>query len=500
MNRIYCFSWTFLLCLGLWAQPPVLDLTFGDNGYFLHDKTFNTTDARPRFFENGDMLLRNYPREFTKVLSDGMLDVSFSDNGSLYVEDPEAFLFRRDSYSIDSQGRLLVAFSAVYNESPFIRLNVFRFTIDGVLDMSFGNNGHFQMDQQGLSTIYYVYDISILSDDSMYVTIYKDFEDLRIVKVSSTGNLVTSFGNGGMLETGLTLMGFIPNPRIISVLPDDSFYLLGYNGGGNIPVTLRKYEPDGSLDEDFGIDGESILPDTELWGGVHLDRLNSGKLNILNYQTAKVYRLNADGTQDVNFPPFMLSAANIFAEEIYSIDASEFDDDGRLWIPGRYKENAGSTEPYYPFMRRFNPDGSPDDSFGESGIYANDVPFTSFTNFGFQSSDSFVTIGHRNTTSPPYETFGSLARFNYSILSINYETVVKDFEISRTLVNDKFYIKTNSTFPFDILLTNSMGQLVLKEKKIKTNFTVDISDQPSGIFVIRISNDNHSETFKILKN
>jgi len=151
-----------------------------------------------------------------------------------------------------------------------------------------------------------------------------------------TGNLIKSFGRGGIVRSGVgwsrtTTLLRTRKPAQLHVMPDNSVLECGLSmtrSTGGVVSYLLRVRPDGSRDPGFGTRGELVIapaiasPDFTARGGCE------------------------------------------------SVTA---DDSGRIVAAGRLKldrRHAGSDSDGFvsTWIRRFHPDGLPDDSFGAGGV------------------------------------------------------------------------------------------------------------------------------------
>ena len=74
--------------------------------------------------------------------------------------------------------------------------------------------------------------------------------------------------------------------------------------------------------------------------------------------------------------------------------------------------------------------------------------------------------------------------------------VQNEFKLYPTQTTGLIYTTTSTLSDYEISVYNSLGQLI---KYIKTNSSIDISNQASGLYFIIISRGNFNQTFKIIK-
>jgi uncharacterized delta-60 repeat protein len=184
---------------------------------------------------------------------------------------------------------------------------------------------------------------------------------------ADAGDLDTSFGAGGTVVTDPLGIGDNDRTSAIAVQPDGKVVVsTDLTGNGTFSGPLVRYNTDGSLDEGFGTGGVvrtdaggcvfcgadmALQPDGKILVA------GAGVLSFALFWTPTVARFNRDGTVDTDFgagglgitsPPYPMGAA----------DAVAVQPDGAILMLV-----TGSPMT----VTRFNPDGSPDTSWGEDG-------------------------------------------------------------------------------------------------------------------------------------
>jgi uncharacterized delta-60 repeat protein len=211
----------------------------------------------------------------------------------------------------------------------------------------------------------------------------------------------TGFGNGGevTVNLGLNEVGLPPSdplntlsiPSAITLQPDGTILVAGealdsFNGD---PIGfVARFQSGGTLDTSFGVGGEVfatppgafndsyIGPHVELnntAGGfgpdfVYIVSQADGKMLVGASDSMDLFRLNHDGTVDSGFTPVSLHGSNGANVDPVFLDGSG----GILALQSL---DAGSTSTTFD-VTRYNPDGTPDLSFGP------DATGTVHVNFG----------------------------------------------------------------------------------------------------------------------
>jgi uncharacterized delta-60 repeat protein len=96
-------------------------------------------------------------------------------------------------------------------------------------------------------------DMIIDSSNNIYVLGHRDLTEILILKFNSSGNLVSSFGTGGVLSFAMSSLFATGMPTSFILHPNGKFYLAGDNGSNNARIVA--INQDGSLDSNFGSNG-----------------------------------------------------------------------------------------------------------------------------------------------------------------------------------------------------------------------------------------------------
>jgi len=186
-----------------------------------------------------------------------------------------------------------------------------------------------------------------------------------VARYNSDGSLDSSFGTGGMVTTDFGVDGEGVNG--LAIQPDGKIIAAGEAGG---VLALARYNPDGSLDPTFGSGGIPGTVESGVIAGGHegVALQPDGKIVVAGgLQDMVVARYNADGSLDTSFGN----------AGVVSTPQSDFEygtavaltPDGKIIVAGSRSNSLPDSGPDRSFLvERLNSDGSPDASFGASGI------------------------------------------------------------------------------------------------------------------------------------
>lgn len=247
------------------------------------------------------------------VHADGRLDKQFGDQGVVYPGGGYPSIV-----ALQSDGKIVVAGPGVLE----------RYNTDGSPDTTFGINGTAGL-PSGLTAV----SIAVQTDDKIVMSLDEDV--FTLVRYTADGFLDTTFGSGGivMVQVGSASSGI----GDIEIQPDGKIVAGGAIWGDIDALALGRFNPDGSLDTGFALQGISTIDILEFAGP------NPG--------------FGEDG----------ITITDILVNGDEVIRGVALAADGKIVIAGRV--NTGTTETASDFVSaRYNTDGTLDAGFGNNGI------------------------------------------------------------------------------------------------------------------------------------
>lgn len=244
------------------------------------------------------------------------------------------------------------------------------FAQNGTLDPTFGNMGK-TTTNFGLNDAK-AHAIAIQSDGKVVVAgeTYTNStvqEDFALARYNADGTPDATFGTNGQVVTDMQQNSDAANAVVVQT--DGKIVVAGYaNNGNNYDFAIARYLTDGTLDNTFGANGKVIKNFGSTDFGLAMALLPSGKIlvagrayNGINSDFALV-QLNSNGTFDNSFGTSGAVKSNLFNEN-ESANAIAIQPDGKIVAVGdRYANNVSIFA-----AARFNPDGTLDNTFGDSG-------------------------------------------------------------------------------------------------------------------------------------
>jgi len=209
---------------------------------------------------------------------------------------------------------------------------------------------------------------------------------------AAAGGLDLTFGSGGVVQTDGAGKAMGLSSAIVQ--PDGRIVACGYhsNAGGGSEWWVRRYNADGTDDSSFGNGGLLALygagsdyaarAAVDSYGRIvvvgHVDLIQSSRRTYTHTYYSTLVRLNPNGSLNTSFgsggvvsivvPGALASATSPrpqSADERVILQA-----DGRIVVSGLayFAIDKKGTTRIYPFLARYNADGSPDSSFGSGGF------------------------------------------------------------------------------------------------------------------------------------
>ena len=355
---------------------------------------------------------------------DGTLDTTFGSNGvdertaSELDTVPGASFPHLISVAQQADGKLVVAYSdnsetptfgSVQNP-PQHQLGLARFGPDGTPDATFGNGGVViaTVDAPAVGEFVDVVDVALQPDGDVVVA--GNTSQGFLARFKPDGTPDPGFGFGGIVTPVSTdpTQGVL-GASTVSILPGGEILFVGDDGDETV---VAQYNPDGSLDTTFGTDGEVSLP---LSFGSEVEDI--GDKILLIDGVGDLMRLNADGSVDTQFGDegFVTSPLSDLLSTSNWTDAAQ--SDGKILLGG----NDGDGY----FLARWNADGTPDCTFGNSGLITdqffgegadsvssiatqpNGQIVVSGGSYDFDTGTAAIALARYNSDGSPDTTFGA---------------------------------------------------------------------------------------------
>jgi uncharacterized delta-60 repeat protein len=405
---------TVLLLIGLMsvaspsltpAAPPApgdLDVTFGTTGVV-------TTPIGPgedaaagiAIQSDGRIVAAGYAHNgsdfdfaVVRYTGSGTLDTTFGASGVVTTSIGPGDEWARD-VAIQSDGKIVAAGHA-YNGSDY-DFAVVRYTSSGDLDTSFGSGGVVTTpigsgDDWGRG-------VAIQPDGKIVAAGYAHSgsdHDFAVVRYTGSGTLDASFGNTGVVTTRVSA----GDDRLhdVAIQPDGSIVVAGLAcSGSDHDFAVARYTTSGALDTSFGSTGvvtTFISPSNDAANAVAIQ--SDGKIVAAGhaYSGSEIHvtlaRYNTSGTLDTSFGSTGVVTTPIGVPSDYANDVV-IQPDGRIVAAG-YAYGVGNQS---AAVVRYTPSGALDTGFGSGGVVTTPIGTGEVRVYGvaIQSDGKIVTMG-----------------------------------------------------------------------------------------------------------
>lgn len=450
------------------------DVSYGNNGYSVSVPIFSSHSAIQADGKiiiagsvNSSFQIYNQTNfAVARLNTDGSLDHTFGKDGIVVSSIDNSC--HANSIAIREDGKIVVAGSANY---PYAATNpklaLVRYNQDGSLDQTFNGTGAVEAKDLGWAN-----SVAIQSDGKIVVA------GKVVDKLSNYTPTVIRYNENGSVDStfdgGLSIMGFGSSDNInsIAVQSDGKIVATGYkmNGNSNDFAAIR-LNTDGSPDVTFDEDGYQTTDfgetnDTSMSVVIQSD----GKIVLAGYSSSgstthfAICRYNIDGSLDNTFNVNGMQTTVFGSAKSYA-NSLAIQADGKLVAMG-YKYDGLKSK---VTAARYNADGSPDNSFGESGTLANYIEQgnTHFTSTAIQYDGKVLAAGyswngsHFDFAVARYNTNGTLDNtFGTSGKQLTNFGNTDDTARSLVIQNDgKFLLAGSADNNFAIARYNSDGSL-----------------------------------------
>lgn len=289
-----------------------------------------------------------------------------------------------------------------------------RYNSDGSIDASFGNNGKtiFNLGGNDFSS-----GLAVQSDGKIIVSgySYTDHYQWKIARFNSNGTIDNGFGNNGIITSFDGVHSLAITPLLQS---DGKIIGVGFEGGSPDSIAIARYHSDGSPDINFGNNGiftQSLgIGVRGMWGSIQQDGkiIVTGEYSSGATDEAYILRITTDGILDATFGNNGITTRHIGtngADRVYNI---KLQSDQKIILSGGTNWNFSSDPSADTYLARFNPNGSPDASFGINGIVIQNFSDIDVAGSLFLQQDGKIVIGgYEKDPSVPFYNF-AIRRFN----------------------------------------------------------------------------------------
>ena len=444
--------------------------------------------------------------------ADGSLDTTFSGDGKV----SDARFNSIQDVAVQADGRIVVVGRAYPVNGNLGNFAIGRFDADGSPDTTFGTNGLVITNPGAYDTPYAV---AVLGDGKILVTGQsgqpgpEQPNGFTTQKFNSDGTIDSSFGNNGLVRTFYTAAevpsnyGGVGNvaARDVVVQSDGKILVAGQTLELNNKFAVVRYHSDGSLDTSFDIDGRVS---TSLGNGksyaTSMALQGDGKLVVGGYFLANtggghdfaLARYNTDGSLDTSFNGDGKIVLDFGGSNDFVYDV-KVQSDGAIVVTGSVGNALA--------VARFNPDGSPDTSFGTAGLVTTNVQATSSgSEVVIQPNGGIVVAGTVNNGNGNQFLNRDFVVARYDGLSPVAVSIAAANDASETgAVDGKFTVTLDAATTVDTVVTysvlaSSTATVGADYATLSGTVTILAGSTSADIIVGGIANDSIVESAEII--
>jgi len=253
-------------------------------------------------------------------------------------------------------GKVFMAFMA-----PGLRLELWRFTAEGVPDQGYGDGGGLQILDSGFFS---VTDVAILADGKVLLYgLDREQTAVRLMRVTSQGKLDIGYGDGGFAWAPIP-SGMVTTTRI-ALLPDGGVIGSGHGSSYSSGTSwLMRFTVNGEIDHSFGEQGVVLLAPVGLRGPlIIMESEHILATGVIDGGRALVAKYRFDGSPEPTFGTGGYVTFVRIDERQSVLHALALQPDGKLVVAGRIGIDGVHTTD--AVVLRLNSDGTLDGTFNE---------------------------------------------------------------------------------------------------------------------------------------
>ena len=528
MRINYIVILLIFLAHGFHAQVPnELDLFFGDSGkveidideydYLTRIKAQDSVIYFAGYTGNYDVDL-NYDAIVGRIDYLGNLDTTFNDSGYIRFDFPDNNHSSITDISIGDSGIYFIGNSLDYGVQDTLNLFVGRISFSGQIDTAFADSGFFTPDLGRYdvgSGITILPNEKILfcgaSENIMTLTDYP-----LMGRLLTNGSLDTTFGTTGIriwdsngelvdsLATGLHEKhgsgGYLNE---ITIVENNYFFTGNYRPGTNNMCLMIMVKENGDINLNYAGLGYRVFElspnnENEIVSNYFDNDTLYSLINVEgnSYGHVTLFIQDTSGTQlsvpNFNVPDWIVKTKDmelttngeiaVSAYAVTELTAPSIDSEGFLVI-------------------NINEQGVYNSSFADAGVFleAFDSDESGIEDLSYNNGDLFGG-GYLSKMVPGNVFDFSFVKLIYNPNLSNVEINSPRFTVYPNPVNDVLKIKLDKTGSYSINLLDLTGKAIAKCEFIANSLEMNVSEIPSGIYFISMSNltTGITETKKVI--
>ncbi|OCK52422.1 hypothetical protein BA768_12590 [Chryseobacterium sp. CBo1] len=411
------------------------------------DNTFSTLTMPPNNLypsipnmQFAKMLIRSDQKIFLCDLSfkkiirlneNGSYDATFGANGSIDASVINSFFDSRNitafyirNIVLTNSNKLLICFFALENQEN--RIGVVRLNENGSFDTGFGNNGVVLEEGKDGNLL--------IQSDNKFVIVGQKQNDFIKKRYSENGLADSTYNNAAIQFTPLS--GY-QTYFVNAATKNDRVYLYGYSSSATDPtlITLFKLNQNGELDTTFG---------------------NAGIVNE-HYYNNNNYLID----NNILFPQLLL------------------DQNDNIILACNVSPTASPIN-YNQFLKKFKPNGSVDQTFGNNGVIDVELNYSEYIRSALITNDNkIMTFGYHQNPNKGIVT----KILNNNVLAVD-KINKENFKIYPNPVEDFINVENLKSNSSKAEIIDLNGRLILTNE-IENN-KIDVRNLQKGIYFLKI--------------
>jgi len=496
---------------GQYAGDP--DLTFNGTGKVIYDydmfDLYKDVKVQPdgKIIAVGSSMASTYMTSaivVSRLLVNGTSDPSFGTNGH--------FVYSQDMFCdatkclIKDDGKILVCgFSTDYTTYNMLVLQLDEY---GNPDPSFGTNGVAKVNTSSAELS--VSDI-MLQEGKILLAGYSPDSESRnapvLLRLTETGELDTSFGLNGIASVPITETD--NEFSALAIQSDGKIVAAGHisNGLSWFSLLIARFDHDGNIDSTYATNGvvnlnlnnvddefydmQLLYNDEVVLTGFTVDQTN------YNYHLL-IMKFNAAGIPDSSFG---INASVIYGDVPYTFgDALVIQPGGKILI-------AGCTGNLMPdnndwALWRYNPDGSPDNTFGNEGIVTTEFSGNADEALGIALHADKIILAGKTRNAENTLDFAVARYWNDINVSVPEVKVAQNFSVSpnpakrNNVVNLAYELKQPDAISIELVSNTgslvyekSLGQQASGNRSLQMTLPSSIK---GGVYYLKLKSPQHT--------
>ena len=309
---------------------------------------------------------------------------------------------------------------------------------------------------------------------------------LFIARYHPNGTLDASFGTNGKVVTPINSGPDFVGRGGIALQPDGKIVLVGWNRDPGDGFAVSRYNSDGTVDASFGLGGK-VLTQGDVMYAAGVAVQPDGRLVVVGARASDAFkggiavvRYNPDGSLDTNFGEGGKSITQFspYAAGLVVMLQS----DGRIVVAGRNRGNGGYDTSFT--LVRYHADGSLDSAFGVGGKVVHKFPnAAAYLNDALLQPDNRIVVtGSIFSPNPPVM---AIVRYNADgSVDTNFGT--HGVHTSAGFAGDSIALQPNGK----IVLFGSVYPGISAALRLDANGSLDQGFAPNGFATTNFGNGN----------